>query len=560
MTLEAANAAASIQPGETNESRAERVSASIRDGSLARTGLTRLDLSDSGLRALPPEIGSLRALEFLSLGRNPLSALPDGFDRLVNLRVLFFLGCDFETVPRVIGKLPSLFMLSFKANKLSHIPEDAIPRGVGWLILSDNRLERLPERVAECVGMRKLLLAGNRLSDDGLPRAMANLKRLELVRLADNRLTRVPDWIATHETLAWVALAGNPATEPFAEDAYARAAMVRSDRDPAAGSSDFESSKPSGSGLESESSSRGADVPSVRWEALGISDEAMRGEAFLGRGASGAVYAGSLANVAVAVKVYDHAAKTSDGKPADEMAASVLASQTGCRSIVRATARFEREVMTSETSRDGDGDGDGDGEEASPSRPETSLITSKKHTGLVMEFLDPAEWAPLGGPPSFSSVTRDTYAPGTSRSRAEVLAVARGIAAAGKALHAAGVVHGDVYAHNALFRSDAAARASGAPGPAAKLSDFGAAFFYPPGSEIGRALERLDVRAYGVMLEEALGMAAGRGGAGGEDSEDSGSSPALAELAELAGRCVGPRSGRPSFAEIVDVVGEAEWV
>ena len=177
-----------------------------------------------------------------------------------------------------------------------------------------------------------------------------------------------------------------------------------------------------------------------------------------------------------------------------------------------------------------------------------------------MEFLDPAEWAPLGGPPSFSSVTRDTYAPGTSRSRAEVLAVARGIAAAGKALHAAGVVHGDVYAHNALFRSDAAARASGAPGPAAKLSDFGAAFFYPPGSEIGRALERLDVRAYGVMLEEALGMAAGGGGAGAEDSEDSGSSPALAELAELAGRCVGPRSGRPSFAEIVDVVGEAEWV
>jgi hypothetical protein len=55
-------------------------------------------------------------------------------------------------------------------------------------------------------------------------------------------------------------------------------------------------------------------------------------------------------------------------------------------------------------------------------------------------------------------------------------------------------------------------------------------------------------------------MAAGGGGAGAEDSEDSGSSPALAELAELAGRCVGPRSGRPSFAEIVDVVGEAEWV
>jgi serine/threonine protein kinase len=123
--------------------------------------------------------------------------------------------------------------------------------------------------------------------------------------------------------------------------------------------------------------------------------------------------------------------------------------------------------------------------------------------GLVMEFLSPEEWRSLGGPPSFDSVTRDVYEPGTSRTAAEIVAVARGLASAGAALHAAGVMHGDLYAHNTLFRSAAVAAAlPRAPAattphtnkPAAKLSDFGAAFFYPPGSSVGRELERTEVR------------------------------------------------------------------
>jgi hypothetical protein len=76
----------------------------------------------------------------------------------------------------------------------------------------------------------------------------------------------------------------------------------------------------------------------------------------------------------------------------------------------------------------------------------------------------PAEWASLGGPPSFDTVTRDTYPPGTVRTAAEIVAVARGLASAGAALHAAGVTHGDMYAHNTLFRSAAVAAALPASG------------------------------------------------------------------------------------------------
>ena len=52
--------------------------------------------------------------------------------------------------------------------------------------------------------------------------------------------------------------------------------------------------------------------------------------------------------------------------------------------------------------------------------------------------------------------------------------------------------------------------------PAAKLSDFGGAFFYEPGSGDGRELERMEARAFGIMLGEVCeqhdGVAAGDAG------------------------------------------------
>ena len=99
--------------------------------------------------------------------------------------------------------------------------------------------------------------------------------------------------------------------------------------------------------------------------------------------------------------------------------------------------------------------------------------------------------------------------------------------------------HGDLYAHNVLFRTER---------PAAKLSDFGAAFFYPPGSALGAELEKTETRAFGVLLEEALAMH------DGEADEHDG--VRVADLEALAARCVGEREGRPTFAEIAAEVGE----
>ena len=72
MTPDEANAAAALQPGETVDTRVARLFAGMRDGTLAATGLTRLDLSGCAIERLPDEIATCASLEFLSLGKNPL--------------------------------------------------------------------------------------------------------------------------------------------------------------------------------------------------------------------------------------------------------------------------------------------------------------------------------------------------------------------------------------------------------------------------------------------------------------------------------------------------------
>src|SRR5215207_11604456 len=67
--------------------------------------------------------------------------------------------------------------------------------------------------------------------------------------------------------------------------------------------------------------------------------------------------------------------------------------------------------------------------------------------GLVLGLLD-ARFRNLAGPPSLDSCTRDVYAEGAGWPVATALRLARGIASAAAQLHARGIVHGDLYAHN----------------------------------------------------------------------------------------------------------------
>jgi serine/threonine protein kinase len=144
--------------------------------------------------------------------------------------------------------------------------------------------------------------------------------------------------------------------------------------------------------------------------------------------------------------------------------------------------------------------------------------------GLVLPLL-PEGTRALAGPPSLESCSRDVYDQDQHFSAASLRAIAAGIASALAHLHARGLIHGDLYAHNILW--------DGRTGPV-MLSDFGGACFIPPGENAG-LLQRLEVRAYGILLRELLDRCA----------------ESLPALDALASSCMQPEVGaRPAMAEV----------
>ena len=155
--------------------------------------------------------------------------------------------------------------------------------------------------------------------------------------------------------------------------------------------------------------------------------------------------------------------------------------------------------------------------------------------GLVLELIDEA-FGNLAGPPSLASCTRDIYKSGTNFSLETALNIAQGIASAAGHLHAQGIMHGDLYAHNILNTREGNAL----------LGDFGAAcFFNVEDAELAASLQRLEVRAFGCLLEELL-----------THCDEADKAPeAVAPLWDLQRRCVQEEvSARPLFAEVEKVL------
>ena len=147
------------------------------------------------------------SLEYLDLSGNQLSALPDDFGKLINLKILFLSDNDFTSIPSVISQCPNLDIVGFKSNKLSTIAEDALPTNIRWLILTNNFLTSVPKSIGNFKRLQKCMLAGNLLVD--LPEEMCQCENLELLRISANKLKILPHWLFTLPKLSWLAFSGN---------------------------------------------------------------------------------------------------------------------------------------------------------------------------------------------------------------------------------------------------------------------------------------------------------------------------------------------------------------
>lgn len=404
----------------------------VRSGQLA--GQKRLNLAGD-LTEFPTDILALAdSLEILDLANNRLSSLPDEFSQLQKLKAVFFTNNEFTEFPAVLAACPSLSMISFKGNKLKNIGEQILSPVIRWLILTDNQIEALPANIGNLSRLQKLMLAGNQLQS--VPDELANCQNLELIRLAANRLETLPDCLLELPKLAWLAYAGNPFCQQ--QDS-------------------------------SQESDVGRSLPLINPNELQLGE-------ILGQGASGIIHKAIwtppvLASVdttnpsqssqpqAVAVKLFKGDI-TSDGLPLDEMQACISAGSHP--SLVKVLGKLSQPIAG--------------------------------RAGLVFAFI-PAEYDRLGDPPSLITCTRDTYAADTAFTLPVIMTIAKAIASAAQHIHATGIMHGDLYAHNILVNEVGNS----------VLGDFGAASFYNPAdANQGQALERLEVRAFGCLLEDLL--------------------------------------------------------
>jgi hypothetical protein len=249
----------------------------LKNGELK--GATSLKICEQ-LSTFPEEIFQLAdTLEYVDLSGNELSMLPGNFRLLKKLKVFFCSDNKFTHLPEQLADCPVLDIVGFKSNKIETVSPRSINANLRWLILTNNKISKLPSTIGDCARMQKLMLAGNRLTD--LPDTLQNCRNLGLLRISANQIAKLPDWLLAMPKLAWFAFSGNPFVE----------------------SPEIEP------------------LDLIDWKDLELND-------ILGQGASGVIYhakknPGGL-NEHLAVKIFKGEV-TSDGLPEDEMNTCITA-------------------------------------------------------------------------------------------------------------------------------------------------------------------------------------------------------------------------------------------
>ena len=416
------------------------------------------------------------------------------------------LSCGLTEFPREIFQLAdSLEILNLSGNALTRLPDDLhrLTR-LRILFCSDNHFTELPACLGQCAQLsmigfkanqiatvpgealppllRWLILTDNCISQ--LPEALGQRPLLQKLMLAGNRLYDLPKDLIHCQRLELIRLAANQFTE-LPETVLRLPAMSWLAY--------------AGNPLNEDASTQcpADNSPDIHWAQLELEQK-------LGEGASGIIHQARWTRPgqptqSVAVKLYKSSI-TSDGSPLNEMNACIAAGEHP--NLIKVLGRVA-------------------------GHPDNQA-------GLVMELIDPS-FSNLAALPSFDSCSRDEYAQSTRFTYDSALRIARGIASAASHLHARGICHGDLYAHNILFnaRGDCV------------LGDFGAACFHATDdSQQSRALQRIEVRAFGILLGELLLRI------------DSGlSDQGRDRLEDLHNRCTQPQVlERPGFAEVLQLL------
>jgi len=409
--------------------------------------------------------------------------------------------------PREIFELAdTLEILDLSGNQLRTLPDD-LPclHKLRIIFCSNNQFTKLPEVLGRCPELSMIGFKANQITE--VP-ASALPAKLRWLILTDNLVQSLPDEIGQCLSLQKLMLAGNKLAQlPVALTGCRGLELLRIAANDLQEFPRFLLTMPKLSWLAyggnpftlalEKNILNQKTLPLVRWPDLEVLE-------LLGQGASGQIYrarhiAENKQTEDVALKIFK-ASVTSDGLPSSELAANIAA-----------------------------------GHHPNLTEIKGRLINHPENKqGLLMSLLN-SDFKNMAKPPSFESCTRDVYDKGISFDGSSTLKIAMSIAQAIAHLHQRAVMHGDLYAHNILLQARGEV----------VFGDYGAASFFNFDTETTHALQRMEVRAYGYLLEELT-----------ERTRVDQSEPAVLEaLNKLKIECLNDEIRvRPLFDQVVDTL------
>ena len=406
------------------------------------------------------------------------------------------LSCELKEFPKEIFELKdTLELLDLSNNQLSQIPENFSDfKKLKIAFFSENYFTEFPSVFNDCENLTMIGFKSNKIyfiPENAFP------INLQWLILTNNCIKKLPKSIGGCLKLQKVALAGNQLKELPIEMAQCKnIELLRISANQISEFPEWLFSLPRLSWLAVsgnpffKTENIEDELPLIDWKDLYMKE-------VLGEGASGIISKAEMNTDAnkkeVAVKVFKGEV-TSDGYPEDEMNACIEAGNH--KNLVTVIGKINN-------------------------HPEQKM-------GLVLELI-PSHFKNLAGPPSFDSCTRDTFKEGTEFDINIIQKICTSIADANKHLHSKGIMHGDLYAHNTLIDDQANT----------VFGDFGAATVYNILDKNANYFERIDVRAFGCLIEDLL------------NQNHQPINPLKQSLLNLKESCLIPDIlGRPNFKEI----------
>ena len=444
--------------------------------------------SEGSMMSEPQNIESLRSGHYKGIKRLKLFANLTSFPLEIlslfdTLEILDLSGIPLSSLPDDFSRLHKLKILFLSDCDFATFPPQlARCRSLEMIAFKNNHMTTIPEGSLPRK-LRWLILTNNDIQN--LPGSIGQCHRLQKCMLAGNRLTNLPPEMAQCRKLGLLRLsANNLASLPDWLFQLPELCFLSFAGNPC--------------------SKLVLDNPvldSISWSSLVVHH-------LLGEGASGIISKGTWKTPSsereVAIKLFKGEV-TSDGSPMDEMNACIAA-----------------------------------GQHPNLIDPIGRIYGHAERKGLVLQLIPP-HYTNLGLPPDFVTCTRDRFTPKTVFSAEKCRKVLYGIADAARHIHAQGIAHGDLYAHNVLIDGSGHAL----------LGDFGAATIY--GNERKGEVERMEVLAFGHLLEDLVGLVEHRLNWDEDLGEKDGY--VIEGINALHYKCTNPIVlERPDFEEVVEIL------